>query len=378
MKKTFLTFAALTALIAATLTLPSCSKKSELIPLNLQPIVYQNENITFTVDPKLELLMIAMRLAEWEPFSIDAYSDNYNQYNTAIDKFFEKQKDHPFVKELKSRNTKKNHDNYTNILSITNYISDDLTTINIKKKELPPELKIFWKDLNPQAFIAQFNDFAVTSNYDKIWMLYMQQLKNQAVNVKEFYTFNQRTTNWVSSYFFDTAKQPEYIFSATTMSGAYNFTLSPVDNKGKLLLKSLQAAYFTKDSDWNACDSAFSIAYGYIFSTLQNHWELLSNDAERITKAIYEENQITEKINEADIKMFFARILTYCSLFDYEYYKDDEDNCTVLYNALGSQFLIPDPDKYIAITEYYQEHRDQYPSFETFVEDYLPQIIKEL
>ena len=373
MKKNLLAF----AVLAATLTLTSCSKKVEIKALNLQPVVYQNDGITYTVDPKLELLMIAMRLADWPPFSHDSYGDQYCQYVDGIDKFFEKQKDHPFIKELKARN-KKNVDNYQNLLSISNYISDDFTSLNLNPKELPVELRGFWKNIKPKEFIALFNDFAVSSNYDKIWMLYNAQIKNQAVSVKEFYTVNKKVLDWFTAYFFEPSAKTEFVFSGTTVSGACNYTISPVIDNDKITFKTIQAAYLTKDDDWNACDAAFNLSYGYIYTLIQKNWELFAKDAERINKAIVEENQITEKQTELNIRGAFVTAITYCCLFDYEYFKEDEDNYTALYNSLSTNFLLPDVDKYVSIAKYYEEHRDQFPNFEAFVENYLPQIVKEL
>jgi len=89
--------------LAALLLFTSCSKKSELTPVNIKPIVYQTDNITVKVEPKLELLMIALRLAEVEPFSINYYGQEYAQFVDGIDNLFAKQKDHPLVKDIKSR-----------------------------------------------------------------------------------------------------------------------------------------------------------------------------------------------------------------------------------------------------------------------------------
>ena len=167
----------------------SCSKKAELIPVNLKPIVYQNENVTVKVDSKLELLMIAMRLAEIKTFSNDSYGQEYSQFVVGVDKLFSNQKDHPLVKTLKSH-----YKNYKGaiieILKITRYISDDMTQLTINKKELPKEMLSFWKDINLNDFIVQFNDFAVKGNFERICLLYEAQLKRQAISVNEYYNYN--------------------------------------------------------------------------------------------------------------------------------------------------------------------------------------------
>ena len=146
MKKPLIATIAALTLLASISLFTSCSKKSELTPVNIKPIVYQNDNITIKVDPKLELLMIALRLAEVEPFSINYYGQEYAQFVDGVDNLFAKQKEHPLVKDIKSR-AKNYKESYRSILAISHYISDDMTQISFKQKDMPKELESFWKGL---------------------------------------------------------------------------------------------------------------------------------------------------------------------------------------------------------------------------------------
>ena len=101
MKKLLYTALATLALFASLFT--SCSKKSQLTPVNIKPIVYQNENVTVKVDPKLELLLIGLRLAEVDIFKNNYYGQDYSQFVDGVDSLFAKQKEHPFVKDLRAR-----------------------------------------------------------------------------------------------------------------------------------------------------------------------------------------------------------------------------------------------------------------------------------
>ena len=242
MKKLFnTTLAALTALSLFALLFTGCSKKSELTPVNINPIVYQTDNITIKVDPKLELLMIALRLAEVEPFSYNYYSQDYSQFVDGVDKLFAKQKEHPLVKDIKSRN--KNYKNsIRDILAISQYISDDMTQMTIKQKEMPKELKTFWKGVNLKTFIAQFNDFANVSNFARIWILYEPHLKRQAIAEQEFMTYNKSITDWISEYFFAPDSKPEYEIFSTTLTASYNFSLAPASKDGKTKIKEIRGA----------------------------------------------------------------------------------------------------------------------------------------
>ena len=55
MKKTILTLPLL-AVITASLNFVSCSKKAELTPVDIKPIVYQADNITVKVEPKKKVV----------------------------------------------------------------------------------------------------------------------------------------------------------------------------------------------------------------------------------------------------------------------------------------------------------------------------------
>ncbi len=373
---TILGLAALTVFTSATL-FTSCSKKSELTPVNIKPIVYQNDNVTIKVEPKLELLMIALRLAEIEPFSNNYYGQEYGQFVDGVDNLFAKQKEHPLVKELKSRN-KNYKDSTRDIVAIAQYISDDMTQMTIKQKEMPEQLKTFWKDVKLKTFIAQFNDFANTSNFARIWVLYEPHLKRQAIAEQDFMSYNKSITDWISSYFFAPDSKPEYNFYSTTLTASYHYSLMPQTNDGKTVINELRGAYWTKDNEWNNFQVALQISGGYIYSLFEKHQDILLEDINRITKKIYEENQITEKITD------FTALSSVSSLFgivfslDYEIAKNNEEIGTSIRNAITTNFLFTDVDKLLSLSEVYSSNRDKYPDFETFVVEYLPGALKEL
>ena len=354
----------------------SCSKKAQIRPVNIQPLVYQNDNVTVEVDPKLELIMIALRLAEIEPFCNNYYGQDYSQYLDGVDKLFQKQKEHPLVKELKARckNYKKS---YAPVIQISRYISEDMTKINIKSKELPEEMQDFWKGVNLKSFIAQFNDFAVSSNFERLWLVYLPQLKNQAISVQEYYRYNQKVTDWISSYYFDKNHKPEYKLHSTITSGGVAFLPSPIYEGDKVIFQVLAPAYFTKDYEWNPIQDAINYSACLIFYLIKKNWELLSADATRIIEDIYSKNQLTEKVTKDVVQSQLVTTIALACLFDFDKIKENEEFRTSLYNAITTQLLIQDPDKVIGLAEHYQNNRDQYPDFASFVTNYLPGALKD-
>ena len=375
MKKLLYTALATLALFASLFT--SCSKKSELTPVNIKPIVYQTDNITIKVDPKLELLLIALRLAEIEPFSINYYGQEYAQFVDGIDNLFAKQKDHPLVKEIKSR-AKNYKESYRSILAITQYISDDMTQIAFKQKEMPKALESFWKGLNPKTFIAQFNDFANASNYARIWVLYEPHLKRQAIAEQDYQIYNNKIIDWISRYFFTPDSKPEFMFYSSTLTAGSYIALPFTNENDKTVLNQIAGAYWTKDNEWNQINSTLNILASYMYSLLEKHWDILSEEIIRITKKIREENQFTEKVTDYIALSTASYLLPIVCSLDSDLAKDNEEIRTGIKNAITSNYLFKNSDKLIDLADYYQANRETYPDFESFIVNYLPQALKEL
>ena len=379
MKKLFhTTIAAIASLTVFTsLTLfTSCSKKAELTPVNIKPIVYQNENVTVKVDPKLELLMIAMRLAEIRPFSNDYYGQEYSQFVVGVDKLFANQKNHPLVKTLKSHI--KNYKYSTNeIMKITRYISDDMTQLTINKKELPKEMLTFWKGINLNDFIAQFNDFAVKGNFERICLLYEAQLKREAISINEFYNYNHNITKWISEFYFSPEKQIIFELKPTTLFDDTLFVPNPIVSDDTIIIEAICPAFWTKEEKWPAIKSTLEIAYGYNYALCQKYWDLISEDANRIIKSIYEKHQITDKITEHSLQYFLSNILMQTAMLNYEFVREDEEITATFRNSLTNNYLIDNVDKVISILDVYKENRDQYPDYESFFSSYIPTVLKD-
>ena len=94
----FLKSAYAVVLLITSISLFSCSSKGgkNLTPVNIQPIVVEKDGYKYTMNPRLELLLIGLRLAENPFFYNNVYGDN--EYVTSVDSFFEKHKEHNFVK----------------------------------------------------------------------------------------------------------------------------------------------------------------------------------------------------------------------------------------------------------------------------------------
>ena len=374
MKKIFLA----TLALAASLTFVSCSKNADFTPVEIQAIKFQHENITITVDPKTELLLVGLRLSGMEPFNQNPYGQEYSQYIDGIDKLCEKQKDHPFVKTLKSNYDSKKM-GPAEILKITRYISDDLTNISINKKELPVEMQTFWKKINLNKFLADMNDFAVKSNFAKIWILYNPQLKSQAINVLDYYKSLPQITGWISDFFFAENNKPDYEFFATTATAGYMYIPTMIKKDNKTVVQNYVPAYmFSKENADYSLQPALYLAYGIVYTYTTENWALVSESYNRLLDKIIEENHITYKYSDDNKRNLFANLLADVSVLNYEVAKNDEEIATQFINQIVQYFYYKEPDKLISLLDVYINNRNQYPDFETFFKEFIPGTLKDL
>ena len=192
-------------------------------------------------------------------------------------------------------------------------------------------------------------------------------------------SYNKSITDWISEYFFAPDSKPEYEIFSSTLTASYNFALMPTIKNGKPVINEIRGAYWTKDIDWNSYYVALQTSGGYIYSLLDKHWDIFSEDINRITKKIYDENQITEKLTDFTALSTTVDLLAVIFSLDYDVAKkNDEEIGTAIKNAITTNFLFTDVDKLLSISETYKSNRDTYPDFETFVVEYLPGALKEL
>ena len=377
MKKLFNTFLLLLALVSS-LSITACSKKTKLTQIELKTISYQHENLTVNVDPKIELLLVGLRLSEQEPFNQNAYGQEYAQYLEGVDKICGNQKNHPFVKTLKSHYDSKKT-NATDILKISRYISDDITSISIKNKELPTEMQQFWKKINLKQFIADMNDFAVKSNFTKVWVLYNPQLKSQAINNLDYYKSMPQITDWISDFYFAKDNKPDYQFFASTGTAGYMFIPTLIKKDNKIIVQNYLPAYsYNKDNLPYTIVPAYYLSFAVAYTYTVENWELISEDYNKLLDKIIEDNQITYKYKESEKQNLFANLIANVCVLNYEVAQNDEEIYTQFKNQIEQYYYYKDPDKLISLLDVYIDNRDKYLDFESFFKDFIPSALKDL
>lgn len=358
MKKS-ITITCATLLAASALFFTSCKKKTNLQPINISPVQIQTENVTFQIEPKREILMIALHLA-----NVNAFQSQYD-YVINIDRMFEKQKDHALIKQLKSA-VKNYNGSATSELAIVNYISDDFTTLSVNKKNLPLELQDFWSKVDLDAFLNNFYDFTVNSNAARIFKFYEADWKRYVNNVHEFYVKNDKLLPHFYDYFFSPETKPQIIINASDMHPYYLINLPGKDDNSKLTLEVFDIPDISQKAN-NDIDYYIILTQSYINHLIYKYWDKISEKTTAIVNETMKQNQIdTKKFSENDYIYNLGDVLSFLLTFNYaKEVKDEivyEDYKSYIYKTL----LFNELDIVLALFEEYENNREKYPVFEDF------------
>lgn len=362
MKKSFLIF-----LIFLPLIFTSCSKKAELQPVNISKIEISQDNILFQNDPKSELLMIALRLIDFSPFSNSNF--NNDDYVSGIDKMFEKQKNHEFVKYLKS-NLKDFKSNYWILLKITDYISDDFTKINFTKKTIPEELKNTWGKIDPEKFITLFNDFAKVSNYGRIRILYEKQLKAYTYTTCDYFIKNEKILPYFFEYFYD-SQMPEIIFNISpfmnfSFLNEFCFQQNNKDTITLFISPELNTDYYINNIFFFQ-----NLSSSIIAGLIQKNYDQVQGFITSTAIDILKQNNIDEKYSIYDFISFISFYLAFFPTFNYVNNCMDPENASLATDYLNASFFSDNFLYFQKAFTLYEESRSEYKTFEAFCESYF-------
>ena len=362
MKKTlFLIFTLISLLFS------SCSKKAQINPVNFKPIEIENKNATISVNPKTEILMIAFRLNK-----ISYYSNHYfdsDDYVSGIDKMFEKQKDHEFVKLINDI-SKKNKYSLEPLFQLTNYISDDLTQISFTKKNIPEELKEYFSKLDLSNFIIQMNDFAKVSNFERIWILYEKQLKSYVINVNDFYEKNPKLLSYFFDYYYQ-GSSPKVCINVSPLLNYHNFALPYSNTENKQSISFFQSPDLSKEQSGNDVN-IFLYFSEFIFSDqFLRNYDKYENILKSFADPIFKDNNFNQKLRKID---YINSCAFYLSFFPSFTFIDDcleGEYQSICLEALKSNFISDDLlIMQEAFTEY-ENNRQKYPTIQSFFDNYF-------
>lgn len=375
MKKTILTLPLLAVILATSINFISCSKKAELTPVTFKTLEVKKDNITVCVDPRTEVLLIASRLAEISFFANhDMDSDDYI---TGIDKIMEKQKNHEFVKLLKSM-TKNYKGGIYQLLTLSKYISEDFTEINFTKKTVPAEIEALCKNLDTKKFITLLNDFVNTSNLSRVWLLYESYMKANLFDVSDFYDKYPNVTRWISEYFFDASTKQIFKVHVSPIMNYYHIMTpySTYDGVNNFFI--CQSPGLNKVNNFSDINLAITMCGSFYITYLREHYESFKNYIEKMMNDWAVKNNYTEKLQDFNYIGYATDWISYVTIINYIEKFSPEDSKELYISSIESSLPMEELISLKDVFKYYDENRANYPTMESFLNNYLADYLSKL
>lgn len=375
MKKTILTLPLLAVILATSINFISCSKKAELQPVTFKTLEVKKDNITVCVDPRTEVLLIASRLAEISFFANhDMDSDDYI---TGIDKIMEKQKNHEFVKLLKSM-TKNYKGGIYQLLTLSKYISEDFTEIYFTKKTVPAEIEALCKNLDTKKFITLLNDFVNASNLSRVWLLYESYMKANLFDVSDFYDKYPNVTRWISEYFFDASTKQIFKVHVSPIMNYYHILTpySTYDGVNNFFI--CQSPGLNKVNNFSDINLAITMCGSFYITYLREHYESFKNYIEKMMNDWAVKNNYTEKFQDFNYIGYATDWISYVTIINYIEKFSPEDSKELYISSIESSLPMEELISLKDVFKYYDENRANYPTMESFLNNYLADYLSKL
>ena len=375
MKKTILTLPLLAVILSTLLTFVSCSKKAKLTPVTFKTLEVKKDNITVCVDPRTEVLLIASRLAEISFFA--NHDMDGDDYITGIDKIMEKQKDHEFVKLLKSM-TKNYKGGIYQLLTLSKYISEDFTEINFTKKTVPAEIEALCKNLDTKKFITLLNDFVNASNLSRVWLLYESYMKANLFDVSDFYDKYPNVTRWISEYFFDASTKQIFKVHVSPIMNYYHILTpySTYDGVNNFFI--CQSPGLNKVNNFSDINLAITMCGSFYITYLREHYESFKNYIEKMMNDWAVKNNYTEKFQDFNYIGYATDWISYVTIINYIEKFSPEDSKELYISSIESSLPMEELISLKDVFKYYDENRANYPTMESFLNNYLADYLSKL
>ena len=375
MKKTILTLPLLAVILATSINFISCSKKAELQPVTFKTLEVKKDNITVCVDPRTEVLLIASRLAEISFFA--NHDMDGDDYITGIDKIMEKQKNHEFVKLLKSM-TKNYKGGIYQLLTLSKYISEDFTEINFTKKTVPAEIEALCKNLDTKKFITLLNDFVNASNLSRVWLLYESYMKANLFDVSDFYDKYPNVTRWISEYFFDASTKQIFKVHVSPIMNYYHILTpySTYDSVNNFFI--CQSPGLNKVNNFSDINLAITMCGSFYITYLREHYGSFKNYIEKMMNDWAVKNNYTEKFQDFNYIGYATDWISYVTIINYIEKFSPEDSKELYISSIESSLPMEELISLKDVFKYYDENRANYPTMESFLNNYLADYLSKL
>ena len=342
-----------------------CAPKSPVMePIQIQAVEDQGEINKFIVDPRIELVGMVCRLAEIQGFMLNYTGDN--AFLSQMDTLFAKYKEHKIVKTAKSLN-KKGIDSSA-MISLAYHIKPDFSGTIIDFSPFPETLYFAWKKIGTKAiydFVKQLHDFAVESNFQRIYTLnngsYIYNVGNMKKDIEKV-----KIAQWTEE-FFNTNDFEKPVITVSAICAGGNYYDFVVGSDGKRL------AYFTTypGTSYINFENCYINFFTQIYAT--NNWDAVKENyikynmdyVKKYNPSAIEEAKKLE-ITDYDLAILMG---TYCYLAFLKQKGPELENhpsFEEIFGALEKKLGDPNILKAAALIDEYSAARDKYPTFNDF------------
>ncbi|MCR4952699.1 MAG: DUF4932 domain-containing protein [Treponema sp.] len=360
MKKLISAAIASLCLIASAFSAP---KAPVLKPIDIDVVCEKGEYNDFVVDPRIEIIAIACRLAEMQGFT-NVYGSGDELIGQTVT-LYEKYKTHKAVNTIKSL-MKKEISNDA-MISLAYHIKPDFSGTIIDFSPFPETLHFEWKKIPVKTIytlITQLHDLAVESNFQRLYTM------NRSTYLLDIGYMKERLekiqfSQWAEDFFKDEEIQhPVITMSRLCCSFSYYDFAKGSDGK--------RLSYLTTYSgvDLYSVEMCYMDFYTQLYAS--RNWEtvkdnFLKYDRDYAMKMASDKKE-AEKNYKTPSDYEFAILL---SAISYALFlKDNGDEAEISYEeyvgAIEKSLAEPNFMKIFPLLEEYSADREKYPTFQDF------------
>ena len=359
------------AALTATFMLCSafCAPKSPVLePIEFDVVQDEGENVTFIIDPRIETIGMICRLAGMSGFT--GYYNGDNDFLNQMDTIFSKYKDHKTVKTAKSL-MKKGID-ASAMVSLAYAIKPDFSGMIVELSPYPETLYYTWKKISVRAiydFVKQVHDFAVETNFPRIYVL---NKSSYIANAGYFKSDFEKTefTQWAAE-FFSNDEVHDPIITISRLVAGYNFYDFALSEEGKRL------SYVTTHpgTSYYSLENCYINLYVQLFAS--KYWEQVKDnfikfDLDYAAKYTPEALMELKKTQYSDYNLTII-LSTFCwAEFLREKSPENHPSYEEFKGSMEKQIGEDGLTDIFDLIADYADSRDKYPTFD----DYGPRIVE--
>lgn len=356
-------------LLSSCATTPKESKAEILEPVNIQGCVYESGNLVITNLPHFELMCLLCRIAEVPMF--DGYYNDSNSYLEQMNTLLGRYKDHKIITTIKSFVSRGvTGDGF---ISLVYHLQPDFTGTVVPLSPKPETLHYSWEKIPAteiNSFVKMFHDFAIESNFERIYGLNNSMFIGDALYVqKDLEKYKMDT--WMQK-FFTIEEIPQTVNINVSRSnvgfGCYDFALDENGNRN-FYLSAYPGQYLSSISQ------LYCLFYTQLFAS--ENWDEVKDTfipfiKSVVKKTIGDNKDALKELEKVEITDW--HLSSYLSEFINAFYISEislevDETSGILdeyYNTSKKVYGEKVTEKTFELIYEYRDNREKYPDFKSY------------